>query len=91
MVILNTFGDNLNTTVELDHVGERFDDNFSVPIAVRVKLNPYTLVNVSATYTLFSYLDIYGRIDNLFNTAYEEIYGYGVPALSGYLGFKLIL
>jgi len=90
-VLFNKFGNNLNTTFELIHVGERYDDNFSTYPTVRVKLIPYTLVNLSASYTLLSYLDIYGRVDNLFNTAYEEIYGYGVPALSGYLGFKLIL
>jgi vitamin B12 transporter len=90
-VLFNTFGNQLNTTVELVYVSKRFDDNFSGYIPVRITLKPYTLVNVSASYTLFSYLDIYGRIDNLFNTAYEEIYGYGVPALSGYLGFKLLL
>jgi vitamin B12 transporter len=90
-VLLNTFENKLNTTFELVYVSERFDDDFSSGIPVRVKLKPYTLVNLSASYTLFSYLDIYGRVDNLFNTAYEEIYGYGVPALSGYLGFKLIL
>jgi vitamin B12 transporter len=90
-ILFNKFGDNLNTTFEIIHVGERFDDNFSTGDAIRVKLNPYTLVNVSASYTLTSYLDLYGRVDNLFNTAYEEIYGYGVAALSGYLGFKLTL
>jgi vitamin B12 transporter len=90
-VLFNTFGNKLNTTFELDYVSERFDNDFSSFTPVRVKLKPYTLVNVSASYTLFSFLDIYGRVDNLFNTAYEEIYGYGVPALSGYLGFKLIL
>jgi vitamin B12 transporter len=46
-------------------------------------------VNLSASYTLYSNIDIYGRVDNLFNTYYEEIYGYGTPGLSGYLGFKL--
>jgi len=90
-VLFNTFGNKLNTTFELDYVSTRYDDNFSSYPTVRVTLKPYTLVNVSASYTLFSYLDFYGRIDNLFNTAYEEIYGYGVPALSGYLGFKLVL
>ena len=90
-VLFNKFGDRLSTTFELDHVGERFDDNFSTYTPVRVKLKQYTLVNVSASYTILSNLDVYGRADNLFNTAYEEIYGYGVPSLSGYLGFKLIL
>jgi len=91
LVLFNTFGTKLNTTFELSYLNSRYDDNFSSYPTVRVKLNPYTLVNVSASYRIFTNLDIYGRIDNLFNTAYEEIYGYGVPALSGYLGFKLIL
>jgi vitamin B12 transporter len=54
-----------------------------------VTLPAYGIINLSASYNVYSYLDIYGRVDNLFNNYYEEIYGYGTAGLSGYLGFKL--
>jgi vitamin B12 transporter len=89
LIIYYSVSDRINTTVEIINVGNRDDENFSVPVPYRVTLPSYGIVNLSASYTLYSNIDIYGRVDNLFNTYYEEIYGYGTPGLSGYLGFKL--
>jgi vitamin B12 transporter len=89
LLLYYTFNDKFNTIIELIHVGKRNDKDFSSFVPVRVTLPSYGIVNLSATYTVFSYLDIYGRVDNLFNTEYEEIYGFGTAGLSGYLGFKL--
>ena len=59
--------------------------------AERIKLKSYTLVNVAVTYKFLNMLQLYGRIENLFDTQYEEIFGFGTAGLSGYLGFKLNL
>ena len=53
-------------------------------------LDSYTLVNVSASYDLNDTIQIYGRIDNLFDEEYEEAWSYATPNLSGYLGLKAI-
>jgi vitamin B12 transporter len=86
-VLYYTPADNLNTVAELTFLSSRDDVDFSS--FVRVTLPAYGIINLSASYSLDSHLDIYGRIDNLFDTYYEEIYGYGTAGLSGYLGFKL--
>ena len=54
-------------------------------------LDSYTLVNVSAKYDLTDIIQIYGRIDNLFDEEYEEAWSYATPGLSGYLGLKFSL
>ncbi|MCP4687173.1 MAG: TonB-dependent receptor, partial [Desulfobacterales bacterium] len=52
-------------------------------------LDSYTLVNVSASYDITDYLQVYGRVDNVFDEYYEEAWSYASPGLSGYLGLKL--
>ncbi|MDR3667500.1 MAG: TonB-dependent receptor [Ignavibacteriaceae bacterium] len=89
LIIYYALSDRINTTAEIINVGQRDDDNFSTLTTVRVTLPSYAIVNLSATYALFSDIDLYARVDNLFDTYYEEIYGYGTAGLSGYLGFKL--
>jgi len=55
--------------------GERFDYNFPGQI-----VNPgYALINLAATYNLARGFSIYGRINNLANKRYQEVYGF--PAL----------
>lgn len=51
-------------------------------------LDSYTLVNLSASYDINDYFQVYGRVDNLFDEEYEEAWGYATPGLSGYLGVK---
>jgi vitamin B12 transporter len=53
------------------------------------KLDSYTLVNLSASYDITHYIQVYARIDNLFDEEYEEAWSYATPGLSGHLGIKL--
>jgi vitamin B12 transporter len=53
------------------------------------RLDSYTLVNLSASYDITDYIQVYGRIDNLFDEEYEEAWSYATPGLSGYLGVKV--
>jgi vitamin B12 transporter len=54
-------------------------------------LGGYALVNVAAGYRLGENWVLKGRIDNLLDRQYEEIYGYGTAGLSGYMGLQLVL
>ncbi len=53
------------------------------------KLDAYTLVNVSALYDINDSLQVYGRVDNLFNQFYEQSWSYATPGLSAYIGVKV--
>jgi vitamin B12 transporter len=53
------------------------------------KLDSYTVVNLSAAYDVLAWLQVYGRIDNLFDEFYEEAWSYATPGISGYLGVRL--
>ncbi|HIJ57340.1 MAG TPA: TonB-dependent receptor [Deltaproteobacteria bacterium] len=52
------------------------------------ELDAYTLVNVSAHYDLFEWMQVYGRIDNLFDEFYEEAWSFATPGISAFGGVK---
>lgn len=52
------------------------------------KLDDYVLVNLAASYDLNSHVQLYGRIDNLFNENYEDAWSYATPGFSLYGGVK---
>jgi vitamin B12 transporter len=49
------------------------------------------LINLAAHFDLFSFLRLQGRIENLLDKQYEEIYGYGTAGFSVYGGLNLKL
>lgn len=75
----------------IKYVGKRDDKDFSTFPAARVTLKDYSIVNLTATYNILSYLSIYGKIENLFNTDYEEVLYYGTLGRSYYIGLDIEL
>lgn len=70
------------------YVGTRDDADTNFPSA-RVKLPSYTVVNTAITYDLTRRIQLTGRIDNVFNERYQEVFGYGTAPLSGYAGANI--
>ncbi|MGF7174785.1 TonB-dependent receptor plug domain-containing protein [Azospirillum doebereinerae] len=56
-----------------------------------VNLAPYTLVNLSGSYKLTEQVDVFGRVENLFDRHYQEVWTYGTPGRAGYVGLRLSL
>ena len=83
------FSSDINTNVDLIYVGKRDDKIFIGNSFRRTKLSSYTLINLSVSYKLFNYLRLNGRIENLLDKYYEEVYGYATPGFSAYAGIKL--
>jgi len=52
-------------------------------------LSAYTLVNLALSYNLTKHVELYGRIDNLFDEYYEECWSYATAGLSAYAGVKV--
>ncbi|MEW6501129.1 MAG: TonB-dependent receptor [Thermodesulfobacteriota bacterium] len=84
------FSEKLRGNVDLLWVGERDEissakDRYGNRVYT---LDSYTVVNVAGSYALTPHLDLYGRIDNLFDEKYEEAWSYATPGLSAYGGAK---
>ncbi len=63
-------------------VGDRLDTRFV--------LGGYTVWNASGYYDLNDRWRLVGRVDNLFDSTYQEVAGYGVPGLSAYAGGRRV-
>lgn len=83
--------ENLNLNTGLRYMGKRDDKDFSTFPAQRVTLPEYILVNISASYKLFEYFQLTGRVENLFDEEYEEVLYYGTLGRSFYLGLNINL
>ena len=91
LLINYNFIEQANLNLEVIYVGERDDKDFSTFPSSRITLKDYTLINIAAHYDLFDFLQLTGRIENLLDVEYEEIFGFGRPSLSGYTGLRINL
>ncbi len=73
----------LTTGVAVRYASRSFDNT-----ANTTRLKSYTLVDLRASYPLGSGLELYGRIENLTDKAYETTYRYGSLGRAGYLGVR---
>lgn len=52
-------------------------------------LDGWTRVDLTGRYALSESVELYGRVENLFDEDYQQIIGYGTPGLSGSVGIRL--
>jgi vitamin B12 transporter len=85
------FSEKLRLTASYDFVGQREDlDSWSWP-SRSVILSPYSLLNGIISYDLNPHVHVFGRLDNILNTRYEMVYGYGTLGFSLQTGVKISL
>jgi vitamin B12 transporter len=72
---------------ELHFEAGRFDSG----TGGRVQMSSFAIVNLAADYVLSQQVRLRGRIENLFDTEYQEVIGYGTAGISGYVGMSLAL
>ena len=79
----------LDLNASLSYTGSH-DDAYYPPTYIQevVELDAYKLVSVAATYRLNDATRIYTRIDNLFGSSYEDVYGYNTPGIGAYAGLR---
>ena len=83
-----------NVTVSFDPEGP-----FSGAVLVRyngeeantngTELDSWTRLDLTGSYDLNDKVELYGRIENVFDEDYQQILGYGTPGTSGSLGLRL--
>ncbi|MBC7348570.1 MAG: TonB-dependent receptor [Candidatus Aminicenantes bacterium] len=88
---LNLTRQSLSLVAELNHIGPRLDLDYSSYPPRTAELRAATLANLFLSYELKAPLTLFLHVENLFNTRYELIYGYGSPGTTISTGFKLKL
>ncbi|MCM8556761.1 TonB-dependent receptor plug domain-containing protein [Sphingomicrobium sediminis] len=71
------------------YVGARFDTDFDLFPAERVRLDPYLLASARIAYAVTERAEIWLRGDNLFDTRYQDVVGYARPGRGIYVGIAL--
>jgi vitamin B12 transporter len=54
----------------------------------RGTVDSWTRADLSASYQLSKNIELFARIENLFDEDYQQIFGYGTPERSGYIGAR---
>jgi len=83
-----SFTESTNANVEFIYVGKREEPDF-VNYPARIVMPDYFLINFSAHYDVLPFLRLQGRIENLLDKQYEEVYGFGTAGFSVYGGISL--
>ena len=80
-----------SVTVAAAYNGRTPDIAFGLPSfdEVRVHLDDYWLATVAARYKLQPGIEVFGRVENLFDAHYQEVYGFETAGLAAYAGMKL--
>lgn len=76
----------LKTGFTVTHVGPSFDNASNTR-----KLDGYVLVDLRASYPVTTDVELFARIENLFDEQYETSYRYGTARRAGYVGVRLAL
>ncbi len=79
-VYINPEG-NLSGNLLLRYNGEEQDPNGVVP--------SWTRVDLAGQYALTETVELYSRIENVFDRDYQQVIGYGTPGRSAYVGARL--
>jgi vitamin B12 transporter len=69
-------------------------DTFGANLTVgsdRITLSSYTLVNLGADYKINERWQVYGRVENLFDTEYQEVFSFLSPGRGVYAGLRATL
>ncbi|MEM9387323.1 MAG: TonB-dependent receptor [Pseudomonadota bacterium] len=74
------------------HNGDQLDTDFrnffETFVAEATPVESYTLVNLHVRFQVIDSLQVYARVENLFDEDYEEIISYATPGAAVYAGFR---
>lgn len=74
----------LKTGATITHVGSQFDNGSNTR-----EVEGYVVVDLRAAMPITDNIEVYGRIENLFDEEYETIFRYGTPGQSAFAGVRL--
>jgi vitamin B12 transporter len=80
--------DRFGANLTIRYNGEQQDSNFTLAGPPRVTLESYTLVNLGGDYRINDVFEFYGRVENLTDEKYEEVYTFPTSGRAIYAGVK---
>ncbi len=83
--------DKATLVFSLIYTGNREDMAWQGFTSTRVQMSPFTLLNAALSYDILPNVQVFLRLDNILDTTYETIKGYGTPGFSAFGGFEVRL
>ncbi len=81
----------IKTQLQWRVYSSRFDTDFSESTPRRTTLGGYGLVNFTVSYQVSDKVELFSRVDNIFDKEYEDVLGFGTLGAAAYGGIKLTL
>lgn len=80
-----------NVTLAANYNGRAHDIAFELPFfnQTRVVLGDYWLLTAAASWKLQPGVEIFGRVENLLDEKYQEVFGFDTPGIAAYGGVKI--
>lgn len=89
LLVQASFGGGRGTaSLQVDWQDDRPDQDFSTFPATEVRLDAYVLGSISLAWRLSPVFTVYGRLENLTDESYEDVYGYNTAGRAGYAGLR---
>lgn len=87
------YQDKVNMNLAINYHGRQQDTVFPANngTSFRTILGAYTLVDFAANYDFNKYVSFHGRIENLLDESYEEVFGFTSAGIGGFAGINLTL
>lgn len=84
------FDGRANVNFGVDYNGRAIDNEFvDRTNRVRIGLEDYVLVNLAASYRLTDSVELFGRVENLLDEDYQDVYGFNTPGIGAYAGIRV--
>lgn len=81
--------DRARVFLDLIYNGEMEDLEFiNATPRTRVTLDSYTVVNIGGSYDINDSVEVFGRVENLFDEDYEEVFGFNTQGVTAFAGIK---
>ncbi len=77
-----------SATLTVRYNGGMTDSDFSAFPARTVMLKAFTLVNLAGSWNATPHIEVFGRVENLADEKYQEVYGFNTAGRAGYLGVR---
>lgn len=78
----------VNVNVQANYQSKQLDNNFATFPATLVELGGYTLVNAAIAYQITPDVKLTARVENLFDKAHEDVFGYVGQSRAAYVGIS---
>jgi vitamin B12 transporter len=89
MTLVYTPTDRIRAQLQWRLYSSRFDSDFNSFPPERVTLGGYGLVDLAVSYKVMEGVELFSRLDNLFDKEYQEVLGFGTMGAAAYAGLRV--